>query len=323
MVVKEGVMMESIQSALNKILRGASTQAEYQKTMQKVFNDPDVRAFLDAHADKLSEQMIVRGSSKLYEFYHDRELIKAGQKTIAPGYAPQLRVGSTGIEVTYAPTKQLEKQREQRELEQRVRSLHMPKFIRHASFDDFYVKDQPDDRTAALAAAVNFVKTYQPGHFQKGLYLYGKFGVGKTYLLGALANALAKRKVKSTILHMPSFAVEMRNSIRANSTGEKISTVEASPILMIDDIGADTMSSWVRDDVLGVILEYRMQEELPTFFSSNFSMDELEHDHLAINVNGDEEPVKAERLMERIKFLSSEMQMSGNNYRQRPKNPVK
>lgn len=316
-------MMESIQSALNKVLQGASSQADYQATMKKVFADPDVKAFLDAHADKLTEDKIVRGSSKLYEFYHDRELIRAGKKTIAPGYEPQLRMGSTGIEVTYAPTEALERQRQQRELEQRVKSLHMPKFIRHASFDNFYLKDQPDDRTAALAAAAKFVQNYQPGHFQKGLYLYGKFGVGKTYLLGALANALAKKKVMTTILHMPSFAVEMRNSIKTNATGEKIAAVEAAPVLMIDDIGADTMSSWVRDDVLGVILEYRMQEELPTFFSSNFSMNELEHEHLAINANGDEEPVKAERLMERIKYLSTEMRMSGQNFRQRPKKAAK
>lgn len=311
--------MESIQSALSKVLQGTNTQSEYRATMKRVFNDPDVQAFLEANADKLSDQMIVRGASKLYEFYHDRELIRAGQKTIAPGYEPQLLVSSTGIEVTYAPTQALEQQRQQRELAKRVQTVHMPKFIRHASFDNFYVKDQPDDRTAALAAAAKFAKTYQVGHFQKGLYLYGKFGVGKTYLLGALANALAKRGITTTILHMPSFAVEMRNAIRTNATGEKIAAVEAAPILMIDDIGADTMSSWVRDDVLGVILEYRMQEELPTFFSSNFSMNELQREHLAINANGDEEPVKAERLMERIKFLSVEMQMSGTNYRQQPR----
>lgn len=39
---------------------------------------------------------------------------------------------------------------------------------------------------------------------------------------------------------------------------------------MIDDIGADSMSSWVRDEVLGVILEYRMQQQLPTFFYLEF-----------------------------------------------------
>lgn len=34
---------------------------------------------------------------------------------------------------------------------------------------------------------------------------------------------------------------------------------------MIDDIGAESMTSWIRDDVLSVILQYRMQEQLVTF----------------------------------------------------------
>ena len=65
---------------------------------------------------------------------------------------------------------------------------------------------------------------------------------------------------------------------------------------------------------MGVILEYRMQEELPTFFSSNFSMDELT-DHLAQDNNGNSEPLKAQRIMERIRFLSREVRMVGPNLR--------
>ncbi len=92
--------------------------------------------------------------------------------------------------------------------------------------------------------------------------------------------------------------------------------LKKAPILVIDDIGADSISSWIRDDVLGVILEYRMQEELPTFFTSNFSMDQLEREHLTVNQRGEAEPLKAKRLMERIKFLSEEVSMTGKNHRQ-------
>ena len=44
-------------------------------------------------------------------------------------------------------------------------------------------------------------------------------------------------------------------------------------ILFIDDIGAENCSAWSRDEVLGPILQYRMQSHLPTFFTSiaNFS----------------------------------------------------
>lgn len=87
---------------------------------------------------------------------------------------------------------------------------------------------------------------------------------------------------------------------------------------MIDDIGADSVSSWIRDEVLGVILQFRMQEQLPTFFSSNFSMKDLEK-HLAITKSS-EEPIKAQRIMQRVQYLSRELIVSGDN--QRLKNQI-
>jgi len=74
------------------------------------------------------------------------------------------------------------------------------------------------------------------------------------------------------------------------------------------------MSSWIRDEVFGVILQYRMQEQLPTFFSSNFTMNELEQ-HLTVTQRGDEEPLKAKRIMERIRYLTKEIEMTGRNRR--------
>ncbi|MEL1196606.1 primosomal protein DnaI, partial [Staphylococcus epidermidis] len=76
--------------------------------------------------------------------------------------------------------------------------------------------------------------------------------------------------------HFPTLAVEMKNAIGQNNVLEKVNVIKKAPILMIDDIGADAMSAWVRDEVLGIILQYRMQEQLATFFSSNFTMTELE-----------------------------------------------
>jgi len=106
----------------------------------------------------------------------------------------------------------------------------------------------------------------------------------------------------------------MKQAIGKDQVAEKLDAVKRSPILMIDDIGADAMSSWIRDEVFGVILQYRMQEQLPTFFSSNFTMDELER-HLSVTQRGDEEPLKAKRIMERIRYLTKEIEMTGRNRR--------
>lgn len=116
-------------------------------------------------------------------------------------------------------------------------------------------------------------------------------------------------------MHFPSFAVEMKQAIGQNTTGEKLEAVKKAPILMLDDIGADSMSSWIRDDVLGVILQYRMQEQLPTFFSSNFDMKQLGEEHLRMTQRGEDEPLKAQRIMERVRYLSKEIKMIGENRR--------
>ena len=301
------------------MMRGRNVTANMDQVMKQVYHDPEVHDFLTRHQKQLTHENIRRGRSKLYEFFHEKQLIKAGKATVAPGYSPQLQLVAGQIDVTYVPTQQLLERRQQEHLRQLVNTINMPKFIRRATLSDYYLDDENGTagRVQAYNAATDFIDNYQPDHFHPGLYLTGSFGVGKTYLLAATANELAKHDVATTMIHFPSFAVEMKNSIRDNKAGEKIAAVKKAPVLMLDDIGADAMSTWVRDDVLGVILEYRMQEELPTFFSSNFSMAELEKQHLAVNSQGVVEPVKAARIMERIKFLSREIQMNGKNLRKK------
>ena len=106
----------------------------------------------------------------------------------------------------------------------------------------------------------------------------------------------------------------MKAAIADNSVMDKLDIIKKSEVLMLDDIGADINSTWVRDEVLGVILQYRMQEELPTFFSSNLNFQELE-EHFRVGNRGEDEPVKAKRLMERVRYLSKEVHMTGKNRR--------
>ena len=86
-----------------------------------------------------------------------------------------------------------------------------------------------------------------------------------------------------------------------------------SPLLLIDDIGAERLTDWARDEILGTILQYRMDNKLPTFFTSNLNLQELES-HLQIT-NASYNKVKARRIMERINYLSEEVILIGVNRR--------
>ncbi|GAX02662.1 primosomal protein DnaI [Secundilactobacillus pentosiphilus] len=308
--------MENISESMKRYMDQHQLNANYQKLMNTVYQDADVQAFLKAHADQLNAEQIDRSSAKLYEYVNERNKLAKGETTFAPGYEPKLVLNDHLVEVSYQPTDAQKEKLKKAALKRRVNAIMMPKLIKNATFDNF-INDP--DRAQALQAAVNFIEAYSKdsSHFHQGLYLYGSFGVGKTYLLGAIANQLADMGIKTTLVHFPSFAVEMKNAIASNQVAGRLDDVKRAQILMIDDIGADAMSAWVRDDILGVILEYRMQNELPTFFSSNFSMKQLETEHLAETQKGDVEPLKAKRLMERIRFLAQEVEMIGENRRQK------
>ncbi|MFC6259654.1 primosomal protein DnaI [Levilactobacillus fujinensis] len=306
--------MEDLSKTMQQLMNQRHLNDNYRQLMDKVYADPQVIQFYHEHQAELAADVMTRSAAKLYEFVSEREKLAKGGVTFATGYEPQLLVSNHLIDVAYVPTVETQEKQAQQALRQRVKSIAMPKNIRDASLTEF---DQDADRAEALMAVLDFKDAYEasPKRRHQALYLAGSFGVGKTYLLAALANELATDGFSSTLVHFPSFAVEMKNSIAKNGVADKLDALKNAPVLMIDDIGADAMSAWVRDDILGVILEYRMQEELPTFFSSNFSMQQLETEHLRISTRGDDEPLKAQRLMQRIRFLAREITMVGVNRR--------
>ena len=307
--------MENVGKVLQEKMRTTDMRQRYQKLVTKALADPDVKTFLQAHRAELTQEDIQRSASKLYEYVKIKENIAQGKEIPMPGYSPSLMISQHRIEVNYVPTAELLAQREQLARQTRVRTINMPKSIRRARIEDY---DQTK-RQDVLMAALAFIDAYQeqPQKFHKGMYLQGKFGVGKTFLLAAIANELAANGFKSTLVHFPSFAVEIKSAIGENNTKQLIDEIKKAPVLMLDDIGAEQLSSWLRDDVLGVILQYRMQEELPTFFSSNLAMAQLEREYLTVNNRGEAEPVKARRIMERIRFLASEYLVEGPNRRQK------
>ena len=69
----------------------------------------------------------------------------------------------------------------------------------------------------------------------------------------------------------------------------------------------------MRDEILQVILQHRMQENLPTFFTSNFNFTDLER-HFATSKKG-EEKWKERRGRERRKGGEEEGRLEGENRR--------
>src|SRR5699024_4865250 len=154
-----------------------------------------------------------------------------------------------------------------------IQSLYMPKEILQATYDKI---DVTLDRSQAIRETSKFLELAKTELPAKGLYLTGPFGVGKTYFLGAVANKLKELHISSMLIYMPEFVREIKTSIQDNSINEKIDYFKNADVLMLDDIGAETQSAWFRDEILGSILQYRMMEQLPVFFTSNYNLKQLE-----------------------------------------------
>lgn len=186
----------------------------------------------------------------------------------------------------------------------------IPKSIKNACIKDIYTNDK--NRIEIIKEIKKYIINYNDEKKEKAIYLHGSFGSGKTYIIAAMFNELAKKNVKSVIIHVPELLRSLKDSFSTNYS-EKFELLKKTPLLLLDDIGAEYLTSWGRDEVIEPILQYRMDEGLPTFFTSNFTLEELEK-HFSIVSNGIDK-VKAKRIIERIKQLSFPIELISKNLR--------
>jgi len=210
------------------------------------------------------------------------------------------------INFSYDMCKYLKKE----EYRENVQVFDVAKDIKNASIKNIYTNDK--NRIEIIKAIKNFINEYKKGNNPKGIYLHGSFGSGKTYLISALFNELAKSRTTSVIIHTPELLRSLKDSFSTDYS-EKFYLLKHTPLLLLDDIGAEYLTAWGRDEVIEPILQYRMDEELPTFFTSNFTILELEK-HFTTASNSIDK-VKARRIIERIKQLSVEVELISKNLR--------
>ena len=185
-----------------------------------------------------------------------------------------------------------------------------PAVLKNASLSDLASEKE---RTEILKYIKDFLKKKINGEEVKGLYLSGSFGSGKSYILSALLNELSNKGFKTVNIYYPRLLQRLKASFNDYSYDEVMDEIMTCDILLIDDIGAENNTPWSRDEVLGTILQYRMDNNLTTFFTSNFTLEELEK-ILSQTSNGNE-IIKSKRIIERIKYLTVEQQLISKNKR--------
>lgn len=193
-----------------------------------------------------------------------------------------------------------------------IEVFEMTNAIKNATIKNIYTDDK--ERLEIIKYFKYFIDNFDKSD-TKGLYLNGSFGTGKTYLIAALFNEMAKRGIKSAIVYYPEFLRSLKESFDSIDYKEKFNYIKNVPLLLIDDIGAEAVSSWSRDEILGSIIQYRMEQNLKTFFTSNLTLKELE-EHLSLTNKGVEK-VKSRRIMDRINYITKDLKLVSKNRREK------
>ncbi len=218
------------------------------------------------------------------------------------GYYPSLVVFNNQLAVEYVATDAQAEKIKSSKQKTKLRSLYMPE----KDYEDFDV--YTEDRSLVLRHLEDFMMN---DDYVRGLYLYGKPGVGKTRILAVMAKQISNER-EVLFVNYPDFVREIKSSITDNSVEEKIRLFKKVDVLILDDFGDEGLgSAWFRDEVLMPILQSRMASKKPVFFGSNYSMEQLVYSF----ENMVKDPVKVERLIERVKVLARPIELSNKNYR--------
>ena len=215
------------------------------------------------------------------------------------------------ITFNYDACEKKEKEIKHNKYKSNLELYELPDEIKNASFKNVYTDDKA--RIPIIKYFKEFINNYNNMTMPKGMYLHGSFGSGKTYLIAALFNEMAKKGVRSILIYYPEFLRKLKASFQTGY-GEIYDSIKETPLLLLDDIGAENCSNWSRDEILGPLLQYRMENNLPTFFTSNLNLSELEK-NLSITTSGVDK-VKARRIIERIKQLSTPQELISKNRRE-------
>lgn len=303
--------MENINESFTKYTR-SNLDAMLKKDYATAVKNPEFKKLVNTL--KIKENVAYKYTSKLERTVCElnncsncKSLHTCQNKVEGTVYYPTIK--DEKLEFNYVACKYKKKDIKQKE-EIKSKFFEMPYHIKMAKMSNIEINST---RAKIIKWINKFYDDFKSGKQTKGLYLSGSFGSGKTYILSALLNELSKLNYSCIIVYFPELLRSIKESFNSDDYNERINEIKKCDLLLLDDIGAETTTPWNRDEILGTILQYRMDNKKATFFTSNLNIKELEN-HF-ITSNKDEEVIKARRIIERVKYLTDELELIGKNKR--------
>lgn len=272
-----------------------------------LFEDSAIREF--CLSEHIPEEEIARNFHKLYVQKYNNSICKNCSSKICnmDPYGMRTRlVYRNKIDIEYFQCPNAEQYQSSN-----IRMLYYPE---HSDFEG-RTMNFSKERALAFKAMTGFKNSYEKGRFTKGIYFHGPFGTGKSFLMHQLAEDMTRKNATVIMAYYPDLVRVIKSSIGSNDLEKTINELKYIDILMLDDIGAENNTPFIRDEVLGPILQFRLESNLPVCFTSNLNLQLLKEHFMESKDEIDH--IKSDRILERIRFLTNEVEVHGENYRNR------
>ncbi len=283
----------------------ASSNASIDDVKKEILSHPSIIKMLQEH--NLDETKIETNLTDLFRYINAygscKTCVGLDQCTLmTTGYYPKLVIKNDELAVEYIACDFQKEQNKVNKKKAKLKSMYMPE----KDYD--YFDTETESRRIVVSHVQDFIMN---DDYVRGLYLYGKPGVGKTRILTVSAKKISQER-NVLFVNYPDFVREIKSSIGDRTLEDKVKLFKEVDVLILDDFGDEGLgSAWFRDEVLMPILQSRMANKRAVFFGSNYSMEQLEYSF----ENMVKDPVKVERLIERIKVLAKPIELSNRNYR--------
>ncbi|WP_044639706.1 primosomal protein DnaI [Risungbinella massiliensis] len=305
--------MKEVTAQINKLFPNRRFPSVDER-LNELMSHLSIRSFQKENPD-IPQEVYRRSLHTLSQYVREQGNCAACQGletcgNMVTGHESELVTSHNYLDVRMKKCNRLKSYENMQKRKELLKSHKIPKSVLGATFQDI----EFDERANVIMEAMQYCSLFDDGIPKQGLYLYGSFGVGKSHIAGAIAHYITGVGLDVFMAYVPDLVNEVYASIQKKTTSQLLDAIKQVKVLILDDIGAETMSPWFRDDVLGAVLQHRMAEELTTIFTSNLTLEELEK-HLSYTQKGGHEPIKAGRIMERIRHYVKPLYVTGPNRR--------
>jgi DNA replication protein DnaC len=164
-----------------------------------------------------------------------------------------------------------------------IATAGIPSRYRHCRLTNFHVSSSKSRHDPQLVSARRIAQEYvddfiqaDSGFRQSGLLFVGPPGVGKTHLAVAILVELIERyHLHGRFVEFTSLIHQLQSTFDPDSLESKrqvLDPLSEVPFLVLDELGAQQPTPWVRD-ILYLIINNRYTRRLPTLFTTNYRLD--------------------------------------------------